>query len=176
MDIRGDRPDKSAPAHTGAGKSGCRSQRNVARHGVCSRRAWFQDCCGAVPNLGAGCLSRCTHARDCVSLRWFKGGGFCCAPASFTAVPDAAANAAADRSDRVAHVDLRKSRSAAAGEPETPTCLFQYRACGLFADRSCLFRYSRGYFLSGGLLADDPPQFRSFDNCRAANRRRDFQL
>ena len=159
-----------------AGESGCRSRRGAARHGAGSRRAWFQDCCGAIPNLGAGCLSRRAHAGNCVSLGWFEGGGFRRAATSFTAVPDAAANAAADRSDRAAHIDLRKSRGAAADEPETATCLFQHRACGLSADRSCLFRCPRGYFLSGGLLADDPSEFRGFDNRRAANRRRNFRF
>src|SRR5881396_399899 len=50
---------------------GCGSQRSVARHDLCARRAWFQDCGGAVSNLGAGRLSRCAHAGNRISLRWF---------------------------------------------------------------------------------------------------------
>src|SRR5207302_717152 len=140
------------------------------------RRAWFQDCCGAVPNLGTGRLPGSADTSDCVSLRWFESGGLCCAATGFAAVPEAAANTAADRSDRVAHIDLRKSCSAAASQPETPACVFQHRACRLSAYRRGLLRCPGGYFLPCGLPANDPPEFRSFDNCRAANRRRDFRL
>src|SRR5207244_12100798 len=99
-----------------------------------------------------------------------------CAATGFTAIPDTAANTTADRLDRATDIDLRKSRSAPAGEPETATRLFQHRACGLSAYRSRLFRCPRGHFLSCGLLADDFAQFRSLNNCRTANRRRDFRL
>ena len=96
LDFRRDRPDQSAPRHGGAGESGYGSQRSVVRHGACSGRARFQDRGGAIPNLGAGCLSRRADAGDCVSFRRFESGGLRRAAARVAAVPDAAANATAD--------------------------------------------------------------------------------
>src|SRR5205823_6739205 len=138
--------------------------------------AWFQDCGRAVPNLGAGCLSRRTDASDSVSLRRFQSSGVRRVNPCFATVHEPAANTTADFRDRAAHIDLRQSRSAAPDEPETTARVLQHRACGLSAYRRGLFRCPRDYLLPRRLPIDDPAEFHSADNCRAANRRRDFRF
>jgi hypothetical protein len=78
----------------------------------------FKDCGRPLSNLGAGCLSRCAHASDCVSLRRFESSGVRRVDTCFATVHEPAANTTADLCDRAAHIDLRQSRSAAADEPE----------------------------------------------------------
>ena len=54
--------------------AGSRLRSRVVRHGARPGRARFQDRGRAVPDLGAGCLSRRADAGDGVSLRRFEGG------------------------------------------------------------------------------------------------------
>jgi NADH-quinone oxidoreductase subunit N len=76
------------------------TRRRALRHGARARGARFQNRRRAIPNLGAGCLSRCAHTGDRLPLGRLEGCGFRGVAARARALLHAAANAAPARCGR----------------------------------------------------------------------------
>src|SRR5882762_7075030 len=124
--------------------------------------------------MGAGCLSRRAYTRDRLSFGRLEGGWFCRALARAPAIPDAAANRAADCAHRNAHIALRKSGCAPAKQLEAPARVLEHRARGLSARWRGVFRWSRGDVLPGRVSAHDAVKFLCSCNRGTANGRGNF--
>ena len=155
LDFRRDRRDQSRADRRGALVRQLRSHPAALRHRARARGARVQDRRGAVPDLGAGCLSRRADSGDGFSFRRLEGCRLRRVAARSRAVFDSAGSRQAARRHGRAHAALRKSRRAPADEPEAAARLFEHRARRIFADRRGLLFRRGGFVLSRRLSAHD---------------------